>query len=90
MTAETPEHGTAERAEMKRGEQGWDNEGGRRQWRAPRIVHVANSELAYHVMVGRTVKACFATMRDAENFVRRTGSGSAPSLSALYDRPKDA
>ena len=81
----------AEEADMKREEQTWDNEGGHMSSTAGRVMHVSGSDLPY--VVSLTHHGCeasehgFATMREAEAFIKRNTPVPGRALSALYDRP---
>ena len=81
----------AEEAEVKVAEQRWDKEGGRPSAIATQVTHVPGIALPYKVVLtrsrGRAVKRTFATMREAEAFIRRSTPVPAPALSTLYDRP---
>ena len=72
-------------------EQSWDNEGGHMSSTAGRITHVAGAELPYLVVLSHHGSAAtehsFATMREAEAFIKRNTPVTGPGLSALYDRP---
>ena len=73
------------------GEQVWDNEGGHMSSTAGRVTHVAGAELPYLVVLthhgSEATEHSFATMRDAEAFIKRNTPVAGPALSALYDRP---
>jgi len=69
-----------------------DNERGNVNGPAARIVHVAGAEFPYVVLFTNSVsdagEAGFATMREAEAFIKRsTPVRDAGTLSPLYDRP---
>jgi hypothetical protein len=89
----TPFRSAAEEAAVKAGEDEWDNEGGHMSSTAGRIVRTPGSDLPYKVVMshcGRAETECgFATMREAEAFIRR--NTPVPALPrTLYDRPADA
>ena len=81
----------AEEAAMRIEEQKWDNEGGRMASAAGHVTHLAGAELPYTVVLtrpqGRSFERSFATMREAEAFIRRNTPVPRPALSTLYDRP---
>jgi hypothetical protein len=58
---------------------------------AGRITHVAGAELPYLVVLSHhgseATEHAFATMREAEAFIKRNTPLVGPGLSALYDRP---
>ena len=77
----------AEEAETKR----WHNEGGHMSSTSGRVMHVPNTKLPYVVVLthegsGSTEHA-FATMRQAESFIKRNTPVPGRTLSPLYDRP---
>lgn len=67
------------------------NEGGHMSATAGRIIHRRSADLPYTVILQRhlseATKHHFATMREAEAFIKRNTPVSGPGLSALYDRP---
>ena len=86
----TPFRSAAEEAAMKESE--WDNEGGHMSSTAGRIVRTPAAGLPYKVVLshhgGAETERGFATMREAEAFIRR----NTPVPSArrtLYDRVAD-
>ena len=76
---------------MKHDEQSWHNEGGHMSSTAGRVMHVAGAELAYVVVLTHhdreATEHSFATMREAEAFIKRNTPVPGRALSALYDRP---
>ena len=80
----------AEEADMKRDEQSWDNEGGHMSSTSGRVVRRSGVELPYVVVLEHHGSECtehgFATMREAEAFIRRNTPVPSRVLSALYDR----
>lgn len=80
----------AEEAATRREQQAWDNEGGHMSSTAGRVTHVAGADLPYVVVLahhGRdATEHSFATMREAEAFIKRNTPPTARALSALYDR----
>ena len=72
-------------------EQAWDNEGGRMSSTAGRVMRVADAELPYIAVLTHdgsdATKHGFATMREAEAFIRRNTPSQGRALSKLYDRP---
>jgi hypothetical protein len=81
----------AEEAETKRKEQTWDDEGGHMSSTAGRIMHVPDTELPYLVVLthqgSEATEHSFATMREAEAFIKRNTPVPGRTLSPLYDRP---
>ncbi|HLO19449.1 MAG TPA: hypothetical protein VK192_03035 [Sphingomicrobium sp.] len=81
----------AEEAEMKLEEQKWDDEGGHMSSTAGRVTHIPEAELPYVVVLthheGGSTEHSFATMREAEDFIKRNTPVPGRSLSKLYDRP---
>jgi hypothetical protein len=81
----------AEEAETKREEQTWDNEGGHMSSTAGRVKHVASAELPYVVVLtlpgSEATEHSFATMREAEAFIKRNTPVPGAGLSSLYNRP---
>lgn len=76
---------------MKREEETWEDEGGHMSSTAGRITHVPGAELRYVVVLSHpgseATEHSFATMREAEAFIRRNTPVPGPRLSSLYDRP---
>jgi hypothetical protein len=76
---------------MKGEEETWENEGGHMSSTKGRITHVRGAELPYLVVLthpgGETTERSFATMREAEAFIKRNTPRTAAALSSLYDRP---
>jgi hypothetical protein len=76
---------------MKREEQTVENEGGHMSSTAGRVMHVAGAELPYVAILSHheceATQHAFATMREAEAFIKRNTPIPARTLSALYDRP---
>jgi hypothetical protein len=81
----------SEEAETKREEQTWDNEGGHMSSISGRIMHVPDAELPYVVVLthqgSEATEHSFATMREAEAFIKRNTPVPGRTLSPLYDRP---
>lgn len=79
---------------MKSEEQAWDNEGGHMSSTAGRVMQVSGAGLPYvAVLVHHGSKATehgFATMREAEAFIKRNTPVPGRTLSSLYDRPAGA
>ena len=77
---------------MKREEQSFETEGGHMSSTAGRIMHVAGAELPYVVVLSHhgseATEHAFATMQEAEAFIKRNTPVPGRALSALYDRPK--
>ena len=91
-------HSAAEEADtkrendtMKRQEQSWDNEGGHMSSTAGRITRVSGADLPYVVVLAHqdseATEHAFATMREAEAFIKRNTPVPGAVLSTTYDRP---
>ena len=82
----------AEEAAMKTGEAEWDNEGGHMSSTAGHIVRTPGSRLPYKVVLNHhgcaDSERGFATMREAEEFVRRNTPVPA-ARRTTYDRAAD-
>lgn len=78
----------------KREEQSWDNEGGHMSSTAGRVTHVSRADLPYVVILehhgSETSEHAFATMREAEAFIKRNTPVPGAVLSTTYDRPASA
>jgi hypothetical protein len=76
---------------MKREDQPFENEGGHMSSTAGRVMHVAGAELPYVAILSHhqseATQHAFATMREAEAFIKRNTPVPGRTLSALYDRP---
>lgn len=76
---------------MKRGEQKWANEGGHMSSTSGRVRSVPGARLPYVVVLthheSQATKHSFATMREAEAFIKRNTPVPGSCLSSLYDRP---
>ena len=76
---------------MTREEQTWDNEGGHMSSTTGRVMRLAGAELPYTVVLmhhdSEATEHSFATMREAEAFIKRNTPVPSRALSALYDRP---
>ena len=76
---------------LKREEQSWDNEGGHMSSTAGRVTRVSGADLPYVVTLshhgGGTTQREFATMREAEAYIKRNTPVPAAALSTTYDRP---
>lgn len=83
----------AEEAEMKILNQPRDNEGGHMSCTSGRIVRVIGGHSRFKAIMsqagGGTIEVEFATMREAEAFVRRN-TPCADERSTLYDRDAEA
>jgi hypothetical protein len=72
-------------------EQTWKDEGGHMSSTAGRVMHVAGAALPFvavlaHQGSGATEHG-FATMREAEAFIKRNTPVPTRKLSPIYDRP---
>lgn len=80
-----------ERDAMNREEQGWENEGGHMSSTSGRVMQVRGAQLPYVVVLAhhgsQATEHGFATMREAEAFIKRNTPVPGRTLSALYDRP---
>ena len=69
----------------------WDNEGGHMSFSAGRVSFTAKADHPYRAVMtrlhGLPLHRSFATMREAEAFIRRNTPVPARALSTLYDRP---
>jgi hypothetical protein len=92
----TPKHksftvfrSAAEEAKMKDDELNWDNEGGHMSCTSGRVITVRGKDKPFKVIMslpdGETSEHRFATMREAEAFVRRN-TPRPPERSTTYDR----
>ncbi|WP_341633548.1 hypothetical protein [Sphingomonas agri] len=88
--ADTKRHSDA----TKREEQSWDNEGGHMSSTAGRVTRVSRTDLPYVVMLehhgSETSEHAFATMREAEAFIKRNTPVPGAVLATTYDRPASA
>jgi len=75
---------------MKSDEQAWDNEGGHMSSTSGSVVHVHGADLPYLAVLAHhgseATEHAFATMREAEAFIKRNTPVPGRKLSALYDR----
>lgn len=82
-----------EEAETKRGEDEWDNEGGHMSATSGHVMHVPTAKLPYVVVLthhgSEATEHGFATMREAEAFIKRNTPVPGRKLSPLYDRPAE-
>jgi len=94
-------HSAAEEADtkrendaMKRQEQSWDNEGGHMSSTAGRITRVSSADLPYVVTLAHhdseATEHGFATMREAEAFIKRNTPVPGAVLATTYDSPASA
>ena len=81
----------AEEAQMKREEQAWENEGGHMSSIAGRVTRVPGAKLPYVVTLthhlSEATRHSFASMREAEAFIKRNTPVPGAVLSTTYDRP---
>ena len=72
-------------------EQVWDNEGGHMSSTAGRVTRVPGAKLPYVVTLthhqGDATTHAFASMREAEAFIKRNTPVPGAALSTTYDRP---
>ena len=87
----TPFRSAAEEAEARREQQSWNNEGGHMSSTGGRVVRRSGAALPFVAVLSHHGSDCtehgFATMREAEAFIRRNTPPQERALSALYDRP---
>jgi hypothetical protein len=80
----------AKRAKMMDKNQSSENEGGHMSSIAGRVLHVPSAKLPYLVILTHheteATQKSFATMREAEAFIKRNTPVPHPGLSSLYDR----
>ena len=88
----TPFYSVAEEAMAKLEQESWDNEGGHTGSTRGRLVRTPGADLPYEVVLARGGRAetahSFATMREAEAFIRRN-TPVPVACSTLYDREAD-
>ena len=76
---------------MKREEQAWDNEGGHMSSTAGRVTRLSGADLPYVVILSHhrseSSERGFATMRDAEAYIKRNTPVPRAVLPKTYDRP---
>jgi hypothetical protein len=81
----------AEEAEMKNAEQDWANEGGHMSSTSGGVIHRPNDNLPFVAVLSHhgseRTEHGFATMREAEAFIKRNTPVPERKLSKLYDRP---
>jgi hypothetical protein len=79
------------REAMKREEHAWENEGGHMSSTAGRIMHISSAARPYVVTLahhgGETTERGFATMQEAEAYIKRNTPVPIAVLSTTYDRP---
>jgi hypothetical protein len=90
----TPFYSIAELTMAKVDEQSWDNEGGHMSSTAGRVTRVSSADLPYVVILthydSEATEHGFATMREAEAFIKRNTPVPGAVLSTAYDRPASA
>ena len=76
---------------MKRDEQSWGNEGGHMSSHSGRVVQRVGTALPFVAILSHDgsepTERAFATMREAEAFIKRNTPVPGRTLSRLYDRP---
>src|SRR5437762_12576514 len=81
----------AEEADTKRDERARANEGGHMSSTAGRVVQIPGAELPFVVVLAHQgnedTEHHFATMREAEAFIKRSTPVPGAGLSSVYDRP---
>ena len=87
----TVSRSAAEKAEMERSEEDWTNEGGHMSSTSGRVMHRGGDDLPFVVILSHhgseSTEHRFATMREAEAFIKRNTPVPERTLSKLYDRP---
>ena len=82
-------YSVAEEAMTKAEEESWDNEGGHMSFTCGRVVCTPGAAMPYKAVLARAGQAesarAFATMREAEAFIRRN-TPPPTARSTLYDR----
>jgi hypothetical protein len=75
---------------MTRDDETWEDEGGHMSSRSGRVIHRPGTDLPYVAVLehhtSETTERAFATMREAEAFIKRNTPVPGRALSALYDR----
>ena len=78
-----------EEADMKTARANWGNEGGHMSSTAGRVVQTLDADLPYKAILtletGETTEHPFATMQEAEAFIRRN-TPRPPARSTTYDQ----
>jgi hypothetical protein len=81
----------AEEAQLSQDEHAWDNEGGHMSSTGGRVVREPEAELPYVVTLthhlSEATEHSFASMREAEAFIKRNTPVPGAVLSTTYDRP---
>ena len=76
---------------LKREEQAWENEGGHMSAVSGAVVYVPGTGQPFVAIMSRhgsePTEHAFATMREAEAFIKRNTPVPGRTLSKLYDRP---
>ena len=89
----TPFYSAAEEMAAQLEQESWDNEGGQVISTRARLVRTPDADEPYKVVLTHDGSAetahAFATMRDAEAFIRRNTPVPPAALSKLYDRDAD-
>ena len=84
----------SEEAEVTSDEQHWDHEGGHMSSTAGRVMRTPGAKLPYIVILTHhlsdATRHYFATMREAEAFIKRNTPVPGALLSTTYDRPASA
>jgi hypothetical protein len=81
----------AEEIQLKQDEHAWDNEGGHMSSTGGRVMRKPEAELPYVVTLSHHLSEAtehsFASMREAEAFIKRNTPVPGAVLSTTYDRP---
>ena len=87
----TASRSAAEETEMMSDEHSWDNEGGHMSSTAGRVMRSSGADLPYIVVLTHhlsdATRHSFATMHEAEAFIKRNTPVPGAVLSTTYDRP---
>jgi len=81
----------AEEAQLRQDDHAWDNEGGHMSSTGGRVMRKPEAELPYVVTLSHHLSEAtehsFASMREAEAFIKRNTPVPGAVLSTIYDRP---
>jgi hypothetical protein len=81
----------AEEAQLRQDEHAWDNEGGHMSSTGGRVMRKPEAGLPYVVTLSHHLSEAtehsFASMREAESFIKRNTPVPRATLSTTYDRP---
>jgi len=90
-SAAEEDHTKRENDAVKRDEQCWENEGGHMSSTTGRVTRISGADLPYVVTLAHhateSTEHQFATMREAEAYIKRNTPVPGAVLSTTYDRP---